>query len=301
MKNTNYNNDIFASLEDKNLKIDSKFKNSLKKQIFNKEATMAKTTKSKISFKDQLISSFKVNKYMYVGGMVALTLVAITTFTLVNNSAKRASLISSNTQLPSNLDGVKTVEEIKAIASADSQGKSISSVELENEEGTLVYKVKYSDGTYRLYDAKTGQAFVKIGEIEKDSNVPANFVAGVTLQQARDIAASKRPGQAIYKIELEVENGVVIYSVKFADGGKVYVNASNGTVVKIENPEVKRESSSGSGSSNSSGSNDRNDDNGSSQEINDDNGGSSGSGSGADDSSSSNDDSTKGSSNSDDD
>ena len=248
MKAPNTNNEIFARLDDRNLKIDSKFKNNLKKQLLYKENTMAKSKKINRSLKDQLVNSFKTNKYIYAGAFAVLTLLAITSFTFIGNSVKRTSLISSNTQLPSNLDGVKTIEEIKAIAAADSQGKSISSVELENEEGTLVYKVKYSDGTYRLYDAKTGEAFVKIGEIEKEDNVPANFVAGVTLQQARDIAASKRPGQAISKIELEMENGTVVYSIRFADGGKVYVNASNGSVLKIENPEVKRESNSGKSS-----------------------------------------------------
>lgn len=288
MKISSKHNEIFTSLEDKNLKIDSEFKNNLKKQLLKKEITMAKPKKTQSSIKDQFLNTLKTNKYIYAGGFVVLALLAVSTFAFANNSAKRASLISSNTQLPSNLDGVKSVEEIKSIASADAQGKSIASVELENEEGTLIYKVKYSDGTYRLYDAKTGQAFVKIGEIEKDESVPANFVAGVTLQQARDIAAAKRPGQAIFKIELEMENGTVIYSIKFADGGKVYVNASNGSVMKIENPEARRESSSGSSSVNDG----RNESQNEPQEINDDKGSN---GSGSDDSQKLEDNSGKGS------
>ena len=146
--------------------------------------------------------------------------------------------------MPQNLDGVLAIEEMTVLAQNDAPvGATISKVEIENEHGVVLYKVKFSDGSYRLYDAKTGLPYVDTSAgVETDESVPAGFVAGITLQQARDTAAAQRPGKTITKIELETENGVVVYSVRFSDDGRVDVNATDGSVVRVRNAETDNSS-----------------------------------------------------------
>jgi uncharacterized membrane protein YkoI len=160
-------------------------------------------------------------------------------------------------ELPENLSNVLGVEEMKTLASSDAPaGATITGVEIENEHGAVLYKVKFSDGSFRLYDAVTGLAYVETTDtVETNESVPADFVPGVSLQQARDIASAKRPGKTITKIELEMEEGKAVYSVRFSDGGRVDVNASDGSVVRIRQA---NESSTNSSSSDDSG--DSNDD-----------------------------------------
>jgi uncharacterized membrane protein YkoI len=156
---------------------------------------------------------------------------------------------------------------MRTLAEADvPAGASITEIEIENEHGVVLYKVKFSDGSFRLYDAKTGLAFVDTqDEFETDESVPAGFVAGITLQQAREIAAVQRPDKTITKIELESEEGKVVYSVRFADGGRVDVNATDGSVVRVRGAD-----NSGGGSSNDDSSDDDDSNSGSGSSSSDD-------------------------------
>lgn len=159
-----------------------------------------------------------------------------------NNSVKQ-SIIEDNLEIPADLDNVLSIDEIRTIASADTaEGVSIQGVELENEEGQVLYKVKYSDGTYRFYYAKTGEVYVRASTDEADveEDIPSGFVAGISLQEARNIAVAQRPGKTVVKIELETENGVVVYSVRFSDGGRVDIDASSGQVLRVRQAEQIR-------------------------------------------------------------
>ncbi len=151
------------------------------------------------------------------------------------------AIIEDTVELPQNLEGVLGVEEMQTLALNDvPSGASIVNIEVENENGVVLYKVKFSDGSYRLYDAKTGLPYVDASAgVETNESVPVGFVAGITLQQARDTASTQRPGKTITKIELETENGVVVYSVRFSDDGRVDINATDGSVARVRNAESK--------------------------------------------------------------
>ncbi|MBI4948086.1 PepSY domain-containing protein [Candidatus Berkelbacteria bacterium] len=137
------------------------------------------------------------------------------------------------------LNSLKTVDQIRTIAEASLSGATIISISLENEDAGYVYKVKLSDGRVLFYNATTGEAILDPSsdeaENENEEDIPAGFVASISLEQARSIASGRRPGQVIRKIELEVEDGVVVYSVKFVDGGRVEINATTGQVTRVEN------------------------------------------------------------------
>jgi uncharacterized membrane protein YkoI len=248
---------LHTALADDNLAIDIKFKNALREKILNtkENTTMAEKKHQQLNFK-QLT---KQKKFIYAGGF-ALLLVVASTFYAVNNrndSLAREAEIKDIIELPENLSNVLGVEEMKTLASSDAPaGATITGVEIENEHGAVLYKVKFSDGSFRLYDAVTGLAYVETKDtVKTNESVPADFVPGVSLQQARDIASAKRPGKTITKIELEMEEGKAVYSVRFSDGGRVDVNASDGSVVRIRQA---NESSTNSSSSDDSG--DSNDD-----------------------------------------
>lgn len=248
---------LHKALADDNLAIDIKFKNALRERILNtkENTTMAEKKHQQLNFK-QLT---KQKKFIYAGGF-AMLLVVASTFYAVNNrndSLAREAEIKDIIELPENLSNVLGIEEMKTLANTDTpSGATITGVEIENEHGAVLYKVKFSDGSFRLYDAVTGLRYIETTDsVETDESVPSDFVLGISLQQARDIASAKRPGKTITKIELEMEEGKAVYSVRFSDGGRVDVNATDGSVLRV------REASNSTSSINSSDdSDDSNDD-----------------------------------------
>jgi uncharacterized membrane protein YkoI len=211
-------------LSDKNLEISNSFQKRLKKQLFIGEP-MATKNPSKVS------SFFAKNKFVPVGAaMVLVALVGVGTYNIGFNKSEDAALRS--VELPTDLSGLKPIDEIRSLAAVGLvQGVSISSVELELEENVLVYKVKFSDGTFKLYNARTGEMVAK-SDLEIDASVPANFVASVTIDSARATAQGIFPDKTVNKIELETENGIVVYSVRFTDDSRVDVSATDGSVVR---------------------------------------------------------------------
>jgi uncharacterized membrane protein YkoI len=236
---------VYNKLEDNRLIIDPRFKAKLGRTLLTMENTMART-------KTNRITPSIWRNHRALQGLLVIALLFVGTASAVAWQAKkdvslRQSVIEDNLQLPTNLDDVLSVAQIREKAVADQpSGASITQIELENEEGSIVYKVKFSDGSFRLYDARTGESIVKSEVAEIDGTVPAGFVAGISLQQARDIAAAQRPGQTVTKIELETEGNVVVYSVRFADSSRVDVNANDGSIVRVRT--VGESSNSGSGS-----------------------------------------------------
>lgn len=260
---------------DKRLNVNKNFKNNLMQQLLQKEPTMAtkKALRTKLLFNSRLVSiAAAVAVLGVVGGSSAL---------ISSNRAEKAQL--HEVELPLDLTGVLPLDQIrtKALELAPASA-TITGIELEQEDGNLFYKVKFSDGSFRLFNAKTGEAVTSTDqELETDATVPADFVAGFSLQAAREKAQSERPGETIVKIELESEDGIIVYSVRFSDGGRVDISATDGTVVRVRDA-----SNSGSGSSDND--EDDEDDNEDEDDEEDDNSGSN-SGSGSDSNSGSDD------------
>lgn len=163
----------------------------------------------------------------------------------VKKQAEIESAKIESETLPAVTTGLKTVEEIRAIAEPLAGKAKIINIELENEDAGMVYRVKLSDGKVLFFNAKTG---VQITDPSKDDEdiaedktkteetdeIPDKFVAKITLAEARTIAENRRPGKSVKKIELEMEEGVGVYSVRFTDSGRVDVNAQTGAIMKVE-------------------------------------------------------------------
>jgi uncharacterized membrane protein YkoI len=180
-----------------------------------------------------------------------------------SNRQESSETTSEVSTLPDDLSGLKSIDEIKTQAVDSLNGATILGIELEQEDSGLVYKVKLSDGRVLFYNAVTGEVTTGSSdddEEDSDESIPADFVAGITVEQARTIALEKRAGKTIKKIELETEEGVQVFSVRFTDGGRVDVNAKTGEVVRVREPNEKSSSGSSSGSSDSGSSDDSSDD-----------------------------------------
>lgn len=147
---------------------------------------------------------------------------------LTNLSADEANSIAE--ALPDDISGVVEFSTIQSKIT----DKTIAQIELQTEDGSLVFKVTFTDGTATYFDALTGLAAdkdVDTSEAEDTEALPASFVPGVTFAQARATAMTEMPGKSIIKIELELEEGSVVYSVRFSDNSRVDVNAVTGAVV----------------------------------------------------------------------
>lgn len=180
-----------------------------------------------------------------------------------NDNAKDTPKASVSSQektenLPTDLTDIKSIDEIKTLATDDVA--TVSGIELELEEGTLVYVVHFTDGSKTVFNAKTGSKLQLTDnnndEIDDSKTLPAGFTAAVSIQQAIDIAKKERPDATLRKVELEVEDGTVVYSVRFTDGSRVDVSAADGTVQRVKQAkEGGNSSSSAGGDSSGSGSN----------------------------------------------
>lgn len=208
--------------------------------------------------------------------------------------------IKTDDVLPINLNGVLEVSKVKELAVV-STSSTVSNLELENEDGKLVYKVTLSDGSVIVLDAKTGAKIAttdgtKELDVDEDEDIlPANFTVSVSFEAARKIAQDKFPSGTISKIELDVEEGKVVLSVRFADKARVDVDANTGSIVRVKDPKSTQRAQPATKTSSSSDDT-RDDDSVSNDTGSDTSGSNSGSGSSDDRDDSESDDSTEDSS-----
>lgn len=161
----------------------------------------------------------------------------------LNNSQERAP---EKEMLPASLENVLPFEKIKEIAT-QSTDAVITALELEQKDNALVYKIVLSDGTVKTLNAYTGEIVADASHEEKhvedgeDDALPANFNINISFEKAREVAQAKFPESKISKLHIDVEEGVLVISVRFADKARVDVNADNGEVVRTKSPKVRQE------------------------------------------------------------
>lgn len=140
--------------------------------------------------------------------------------------------------LPTNLEGIKTQEEVKQIVGVGS-GADVVALVLESKDNGYVYKVTLSNGKKLVIDAQTGKVLSEEStEVSDDNKIPASVQVTISSDQAYKIAASKH-SSPVKTIEMEVEDKKVVYKIEYKDGSKIEIDASNGAVLKLE---VKDES-----------------------------------------------------------
>lgn len=167
----------------------------------------------------------------------------------VSNAVDKANAADMVPEALAELADIKTIQQS---ALADKPGVTVVHMELEQSGSSLVYKAELSDGTVTVYNARTG-AHIRSGVAsEKTTEVlPTDLSTGISFAKALEIARAEKPGSKVYKIELEREAGVLVYSVRFSDKARVDVNAQNGAIVrtKAARVETKEQSTAESKSS----------------------------------------------------
>lgn len=216
--------------------------------------------------------------------IVFITGVGIYVFKSDNSKNINREATETESNLVSPLpEDLLTVNKIKELATVEAPNIELTSVELENEDGVYVYKVKLANGTTLYFNAQTGEKVTHDDEEDEpeDGTIPTGFEAAISFDKAREIALTQKPNGVIRKIELEVEEGKVVYSVRFTDDARIDIDATSGAIVRSRPAKTEDEadtSNSGSGSNTSGSTNDDSDD----DDTSNGGSGSSNSGSGSD-------------------
>ncbi|WP_342513427.1 PepSY domain-containing protein [Sporosarcina sp. FSL K6-1522] len=138
--------------------------------------------------------------------------------------------------------GLLTIEEAKAIA-VKSVGGKVTEIELDREKSGAIYEVEVqSEGIeYDLdIDAKTGKV-LRTDQDDRDGDDRDDDVVvpnGKPITEVAAIAiANKQAKGIVTKVELDNEDGRVIYEIEMKDGTYEYdfdIDAVSGEVLKFE-------------------------------------------------------------------
>lgn len=91
--------------------------------------------------------------------------------------------------------------------------------------------------------AEQGKASDESDDEEDDEGYAADEAdvkpdqAGITSEEARAAAEAKNPGTRALEVELESENGTLVYEVEMDNGLEVIVDAANGKILGTEQDE----------------------------------------------------------------
>lgn len=179
---------------------------------------------------------------------IIITIVAIVgasyyVYTKNNTPQTNSREITAETTLKEPLpDSLVTVDKVKNLAGDKKPSYAIISITLKNEDGVLLYVVKLSDGTHLFFNARTGALTSGTVEDEEETStgtLPVNLTVSIGFDQARELAVSQKPGATVQKIELETEDGVVVYNVRFTDKSRVIINSASGKIITVTHPDTK--------------------------------------------------------------
>ena len=149
---------------------------------------------------------------------------------------------TGETQASSEKNTMVSLDQAKAIALGVVDGVVTEAI-LEKENGVLVYEVdikKDNQETEILIDPVTGNVIKTELEEESVSEVELKNVDKISEEQAIQIARSQVNLASVgemTEVELEKENGVLVYAIEFTKNGietDVKIDATTGEVVTIE-------------------------------------------------------------------
>lgn len=185
-----------------------------------------------------------------IEGLIVMVVIAVIGFSgyyVVNRNNNETQLSVDSTEsselseeLPIDLEGLKTIEEIETVAGV-SDTVSMLSYKLESSDSKTEYVVILSNGKKLVIDARTGEI---LSEEDTDvSSYSSTAPINLSLNEAYTLAAS-RYSSPIKEIEFEIEDDKATYKIEYLDGSKVEIDASTGSVVKSETKKEEYEDSS---------------------------------------------------------
>lgn len=146
-----------------------------------------------------------------------------------------------------------TYEKAKQIALAKVGGGTVKEIELDYENGILIYEVeiKYNSVEYEVdVDASTGEVVkynsdydISYSYPQKQSTVTSNSTQSsisstqIIKSKAKEIALAKVGGGTIKEIELDYKKGQLVYEIEIKYNGMEYeidIDACTGEIVKFK-------------------------------------------------------------------
>jgi len=202
------------------------------KKVNNKEVNNKEVNNKEVSNKK--VSNKKMKKVLIP--VLAVAVLAGGGFTIANAQGQAALAKQA-----------KITQDEAINAALEKVPGTAGEVELEDEKGTIVYEIELvsTDGTEHEVevDAQTGEVLkVEADDDENEEEDSQNQdklakQAKITEDEAINAALEKVPG-TVNEIELEVENGTVVYEIKVlsTDGTEqeVIVDAQTGEVLKVD-------------------------------------------------------------------
>lgn len=140
-----------------------------------------------------------------------------------------------------------TQQQAEQAALAASPGNTVDHTSLQNQNGTPVYDVDFTNGGGVLVNGDTG-AIITVEAAGTDQGghggrgghkggadqAALAAQATVTKEQAEQAALSAASGSTVDHSNLQMQNGTVVWDVDFTDGGGVIVDANTGSVITVE-------------------------------------------------------------------
>lgn len=172
--------------------------------------------------------------------VAALVLVTIGTIGTIsyNRMQKNKDVASLSSLEPISADAkdLISVDKIKEIAALKQDSPSVTGLELAQKDGVLVYEIKLSNGKVLVLNAKTG-AEVSFKDVtdEDIAEISSDIKVTVGFEKVLQLVSAQYPGKQIAKIELEFEDGILLYKVKFKDGSRILVSSADGSVINAKN------------------------------------------------------------------
>jgi len=152
-----------------------------------------------------------------------------------NSQKDRAAQSVQTSEIdPAKLAEITDIATIQKNALDGKQNTSITGIQLKSEDGKLVYQATLSDGSVLTFDATSGAKLSEEQETTDDTakSLPANFSGGIGLAKAVEVAKTTVPNSAVRELELEEDDGVLVYRIKFANEAQVDVNATTGAIIR---------------------------------------------------------------------
>lgn len=177
-----------------------------------------------------------MKKHLAALCVVGLTLSGVTTVMATNSQNVKAQSQGTAVDILSH-------DQAKAIVLDYIPGAMLQTIQLESEDGCLVYEMKLIKGSiyYEVeIDARTGKIYqYEINGIPQQTSKNATHVDSptITWQQAKDIALKKIPGAKSTKLELDTSDGLLVYDIDLIKDNVEYdleISAETGEIVKYK-------------------------------------------------------------------
>lgn len=137
-----------------------------------------------------------------------------------------------------------TQQQAEQTALATSPGNTVDHTSLQNQNGTAVYDVDFTNGGGAIVNGDTG-VIIATEAAGQDKGGRGGHGGGadqaalaakstVTQQQAEQAALAASPGNTVDHSRLGDDNGTVFWDVDFANGGGVKVNAQTDAIIATE-------------------------------------------------------------------